>query len=533
MRKLKLIASLFFACVLAMTMFTSAMTVKAEETINTVYFGDGFFCLQYEKDRPLPIDPAEMRARPSTEYTVYEQSVLDEIAAYIMLQSDYYLATGGENGGVIINNDDLQGMIWYLTGGKTSERFLEFTRDETEQAGLKDKRKKYLNYVYEHMSEVPGNYTMTIWDSVDNRFQDILELKLVEKHGVPSLEKKVMDRNDSDNSYDSNAGWQDSADYDIGDIIPFQLTATLRGMPDFTSYYLEFTDHMEHLQMQDGLVVTIDGNDVTSAFTFEKTVSADGETTDFRVYCENILPLGAEEGSKVVVNYSAKLTDKAVICDPLDDETGWHNTGNYNTARLIYTRNSGTADKGITPPDTVRVFTYAMVANKVDPDGQPLTGAAFKLSKRLEDGTYKTVGLINAVEIGENKYEIIDGSVTTFEWSGIDDGTYLLEEVVTPTGYNTMPSRTFTLTAVHDRHGDDPRLHLFRTDYEGFDGFWDNDGVYEMLWPTEAIETSIVNKPGTLLPETGGIGTKAFYMIGAAMMAVSGVLLTVKKRMQA
>ena len=44
------------------------------------------------------------------------------------------------------------------------------------------------------------------------------------KADVPSVEKKVKDTNDTTGV---TTDWQDSADYDIGDDVPFQLTATL------------------------------------------------------------------------------------------------------------------------------------------------------------------------------------------------------------------------------------------------------------------------------------------------------------------
>ena len=41
----------------------------------------------------------------------------------------------------------------------------------------------------------------------------------------------------------------------------------------------------------------------------------------------------------------------------------------------------------------------------------------------------------------------------------------------------------------------------------------------------------VVNKTGTLLPSTGGIGTTIFYAVGAALVVGAGILLFVKKRM--
>ena len=41
----------------------------------------------------------------------------------------------------------------------------------------------------------------------------------------------------------------------------------------------------------------------------------------------------------------------------------------------------------------------------------------------------------------------------------------------------------------------------------------------------------IVNMPGSTLPETGGIGTTLFYVIGGLLVVGAGVLLVTKKRM--
>ena len=41
----------------------------------------------------------------------------------------------------------------------------------------------------------------------------------------------------------------------------------------------------------------------------------------------------------------------------------------------------------------------------------------------------------------------------------------------------------------------------------------------------------IENKSGATLPETGGIGTTLFYVIGALLVVGAGVLLVTKKRM--
>jgi len=43
----------------------------------------------------------------------------------------------------------------------------------------------------------------------------------------------------------------------------------------------------------------------------------------------------------------------------------------------------------------------------------------------------------------------------------------------------------------------------------------------------------VLNSTGTVLPETGGMGTTLFYIFGGVMVAAALVLLVTKKRMTA
>lgn len=66
--------------------------------------------------------------------------------------------------------------------------------------------------------------------------------KITPKSSVPTSHKKVDDINDSTTS-ESGGTWQDSADYDIEDEVPFQLTGTLpANYGDYTVYKMIFHD---------------------------------------------------------------------------------------------------------------------------------------------------------------------------------------------------------------------------------------------------------------------------------------------------
>ena len=48
-----------------------------------------------------------------------------------------------------------------------------------------------------------------------------------------------------------------------------------------------------------------------------------------------------------------------------------------------------------------------------------------------------------------------------------------------------------------------------------------------------SLSADVVNQAGAVLPETGGMGTTLFYILGSVLVLGAGVLLVVKKRMGA
>ena len=61
----------------------------------------------------------------------------------------------------------------------------------------------------------------------------------------PDLEKKVQDYNYL--TYET--AWQEYATYDIGDTVPFELTATLhKDVTSYRKYHITFTDEMDDVR---------------------------------------------------------------------------------------------------------------------------------------------------------------------------------------------------------------------------------------------------------------------------------------------
>lgn len=326
------------------------------------------------------------------------------------------------------------------------------------------------------------------------------------KSDVPTVVKKVKDTNDSAGT---TSDWQDSADYDIGDEVPYQITGTMpNNIADYTSYKYVFTDTMSKgLTYTDkNAKITIGTTDVTSSFKETVTTNADGITT-VTWSCDNLKGIDGvtlDENTKVVVTYTAKLNENAIL----------GSAGNPNEVDLTYSNNpnkGGEGETGKTPKDKNIVFTYKTVVNKFDQDKKSLKGAAFKLEKKLADGSYKTVK------------EFTAGEETSFEFTGLDDGDYKLTETTTPAGYNTISPIEFTISAEHDADSADPKL----TSLSG--NVTTGEATFTVDKDAGSLTTDVVNKKGSTLPSTGGMGTTVLYVAGAAIVVAAGVGLAIRR----
>ncbi len=329
----------------------------------------------------------------------------------------------------------------------------------------------------------------------------VSDVTITAKDGKTTSQKKVKDTNDTTAE---TSGWQDSADHDIGDDVPFQLKAVIANdYANYETYKLIFHDtESAGLSFNNDAKVYVDGTEITTGFTVVND-PADGDTFDV-VFNDLKKIASVSAGSVITVEYTSELNENAVIGLP----------GNPNEMHIEYSNNpNNETQTGETPDDKVIVFTFKVVLNKIDGDENPLVGASFELFKKApadnDDG-------FTWVSLGE-----IDGTnLSTFTWEGIDDGDYKLVETATPDKYNSIDDIEFTVSAEHDELSDNPTL----TELEGGDLF---TGDVD----TGALTGDVVNKKGNTLPSTGGIGTTIFYVLGGIMVACAAVLLIAKKRM--
>ena len=126
----------------------------------------------------------------------------------------------------------------------------------------------------------------------------VKSITIAPKADVPEVTKKVQDTNDSTGE---TSGWKDSADYDIGDSVPFQLTATLAdNVSVYDTYKVVFHDTLSKGLTYNGDAKVYIGSTETNGFTVTSTVNADGTTT-LTVSCDDVKAQGAGNSSVITV----------------------------------------------------------------------------------------------------------------------------------------------------------------------------------------------------------------------------------------
>lgn len=363
-----------------------------------------------------------------------------------------------------------------------------------------------------YIVNVVGNSAVTITRKVDK----------------PTFQKKVKDTNDSTGS---TTNWQDSADYDVNDEVPFQLTATLPANEDdfaaYKTYKLVFTDNQSAgltYPAADGFTVKYGDTVVPSTqytLTLNPTTTAADSTFTLTINDVKSLKnvngdaITVAAGGKFTVEYESTLSDKAVI----------GSTGNPNEAKLQYSNNPNYTGEGAnsptgeTPKDKVIVFTYQLNVNKTFDQGTPADNdlpkfTLYKSYKSGEQEEWRKVGEEITVTKTSNGTE----TKYTASFPRIDDGNYKLVESHTPAGYNTAADTLFTVTAEHDIEAVNPLLTSLKIDQT--DGNTTNG----------TVQANVVNKKGSNLPSTGGMGTVLLYVAGIAVFVLAGATLVMALR---
>lgn len=448
------------------------------------------------------------------------------------------------------------------------------------------------NYVIEGL---PAGYYL-VKDSLqedDNQTGQVLSDYIVQVLGnvtmdpkdsdIPTVLKKVYDEEfaQGDQTRTYGLGYNDVADWDIGDNVPFKLIASV---PDATeieaydTYTYTFHDTLDAgltlLQKDDQDQTTFEiyfVNDLTidprdQGFRYldaeEYTPVVNGNSFTITIDDLKTLQITTAEGDQhpatnynyIVIFYDAVLNENAEIGLP----------GNENTAYLEFSNNPNGEGTGRTEEDTVIVFTYELDGTKVDganhettlEDAQfvLLNGAKTRVARvangkfvewvepdDIKDGltgndTLKMGQLTKEDFINGGGLVITSGADGIFKIAGLDDGTYFLREIQAPNGYNLLENDVELVITADTANGQnwagDPATALTALNMTITVG---EAGPTQVRGDLEGgtVGVTVANNQGATLPETGGMGTTLFYIIGGLLVVGAGVLLVVRIRMKA
>lgn len=342
------------------------------------------------------------------------------------------------------------------------------------------------------------------------------------KGSVPTSTKKIKE--------DSTDQWGDTADLDVGQEAPFKLTGTMpSNIADFTTYKYGFKDFISKgFTLREGfdatdLTVKIGDKEITPDTVNVTDITDDTHGAEYNggkqieIMFTDLKATAKAAGvdltasSEVTVEYTAKVNEQAVI----------GGKGNPNKSLVVYQKDVTDGDGlGETPEDEVWAFTYQLDTTKVD-SANPET--------KLKDAQFRLYNSdkTKSAEIKDNKIvKWVDGDAGTvittpeggvFNIKGLDADTYYLKEIKAPAGYNlpTGDDAYFkfviaaSLTVGDDGKGKIESLTITPGKGQAADGDI----------PTGKVEMNITNTSGSTLPETGGIGTAIFTVVGLLVMA--------------
>ncbi len=365
------------------------------------------------------------------------------------------------------------------------------------------------------------------------------------KTDKPIVEKKVLEEtyvgtNDtSDYGYTYGDGYNDVADYDMGDTVPFALYSKVPDMTYFETYKMVFHDTMSSGLTLNANSFTVKVGDTTLS-SDEYTVNTNpGNNETFTVTIHNLKAVAnVAKNQPIVVSYTAVLNQDAVVgLDGNPNEVYLQYTNNPNdSAPEVDSDDDGVIDNehelGTTVTDYVIVFTYELDVTKVNGEDTDVTLANAKFVLQGVSG-YAVVNADNEVTgwVADkaNASVLTTGSDGTVKVIGLDDGTYSLIETAAPTGYNLLTEAVAVVIDATTTNGQTWTVPTASTALTALAVTADGTaGTASTADGTASI--TVANFKGSTLPETGGIGTTVFYIVGGLLMLAAVVVLVARKK---
>lgn len=472
MKLIKKIAAIMFAFMMVVSM---SCNVKADEG----FYGDG--------DGTITITNAQV----DKTYTIYEMLQLESFSGdnYSYKVADGWEAFFSTGEGANYMQKDENGYMTYKTGMSTQENLREFAQKALAYAqqghGIHSTSQQATTNTVTFRNLRLGYY---LADSSAGALCGLTttnkDASIEEKNGVPTVEKTILESNKNDTENYAN----------IGDVVKYQTIITAQKgaqtyvLHDIMDKGLTFNDDVK-------VKVSGDTNFLTSTDYTVVTNPEDKKCTFEITFTDAFLKTIKGE-TNIEVTYSATLNADAVIHD-------------NNTTHLTYGNNNETnTSQTHTVTYEIKVLKYTNTKEN------PLANAKFSLFNQETGGTvYKLVQKTDTTNYrlamtGEDGItEITTNDTGKFSIQGLKPGVYWLEETAAPKGYNKLAKRI--------------KVQITESG---------NYVINDKTTTVPVSQVDVENKSGTLLPSTGGMGTTMIYLVGAALVLGSGIVLASKRR---
>jgi len=381
----------------------------------------------------------------------------------------------------------------------------------------------------------------------------------------PHVEKTV------DDSDTATPDWKLGTTASIGDVETFKIATAIPNHNLYgDNYTFEIADKMDNtLQLLPETIkvtitkpATVDNdaetvNDVDSYASVYDEVKA-GELTaedaaagiDFKVVMHDITQL--PQDTVIIITYDAKVLNTAT-------------SSNKNTAILTYSNDPNKSDSvgSVEASASVLLWQFTLTKYMEDASGNAsairLPGAEFQIfaandtttpltftmstHERADGTTYEkylydpagsvtTLKTINELDGDDGKTDIgytDGGSIGQILIFGLGEGEYVIRETVAPDGYQIAKGDfKFKLVDGVGPTGVVGNAAITETRADS-----DRPGQFTRVSVQETSQKyyiGITNAPGSALPETGGMGTTLFTVIGIILMAGAVGFFTTRKR---
>lgn len=298
--------------------------------------------------------------------------------------------------------------------------------------------------------------------------------EISEKNGKPGVEKTA-----------------DKYTASLGDTINYTITITAGGNSK-TDY--KVTDNMASGLKYNGnttLNITVDGVAVDN--TKYNVTNPAGKAFEILFLQSYMATL--EKGKQIVITYTATVVGETNIKNSVDlkfgETTSTDDTDTYTGKIEVLKYETNNKDKKLAGAKFVVSKGGKYLASSIDADGNKIYSWA---DSYIDNGNIRA-GIETLITDNEGKASI----------SGLAAGTYQLIEYEAPEGYNKLDAPV-SVELKEQKTGDKVT------------------GVGSSV-------KEIANSTGSMLPETGGIGTTIFYLIGAILVIGAGVVFVTRRRM--